>query len=139
MMRRCFFIALFLGTQSLADTVVPAHTIRAQTRISATDLLVREVDVAGAFSDPLDVIGQETKVSLYAGRPIRAADIGPPALVQRNQLVTLNYKKGSLVIKAEARALGRAAAGEHIQVMNLSSKTTLVAKVLPDGTLQVDE
>ena len=138
-MKRCILFALALSTPSLADTVVPAHTIRAQTRISASDLLVRDVDVAGAFSDPLSVIGQETKVSLYAGRPIRAADIGPPALVQRNQLVTLNYKKGTLSIKAEARALGRAGAGERIQVMNLSSKTTLVAVVLPDGTLQVDE
>ncbi len=137
---RCFVvIPLLLGAPLLADTVVPAHTIRAQTRIAATDLLVRDVTVPGAISDPLSVIGLEAKVSLYAGRPIRVVDIGPPALIERNQLVTLKYKKGPLLIKAEARALGRAAVGERIQVMNLASKTTLVAKVLPDGTLQVEE
>ena len=138
-MKRMIFSTLLLASAAAADTVVPAHTIRAQTVIAASDLLVRGTYIAGALSDPAAVIGQEARVSLYAGRPIRAADIGPPALVKRNQLVTLSYKHGSLMIKAEARALGRAAAGERVQVMNLASKSTLIATVLPDGTLQVAE
>lgn len=136
---RALAALLFLAPAAWADTIVPAHTIRAGSLIRAADLLVRDVEVAGAMSDPSLVVGQEARVSLYAGRPIRAGDIGPPALVERNQLVTLNYKKGSLLIRAEGRALGRAAAGDRIQVMNLASKSTLIAKVLPDGTLQVEQ
>ncbi len=138
-MKTVVLIALICGTPALADTVVPAHTIRARTLISATDLLVRNTDVPGALSDPGVVIGREAKVALYAGRPIRAIDIGPPALVRRNQVVTLSYRRGPLTIRTDVRTLGRAAAGERIQVMNISSKTTLFATVLPDGTLQVDE
>ncbi|MBU2981200.1 flagellar basal body P-ring formation protein FlgA [Lentibacter algarum] len=136
-MKLLAFLVTLLASASAADTLVPAHTIRAQTVIEASDLLVRDTNVAGALADPADVIGKEARVSLYAGRPIRASDIGPPALITRNQLVTLRYKRGNLLIKTEARALGRAAAGERIQVMNLTSKSTLVATVLPDGSLQV--
>jgi flagella basal body P-ring formation protein FlgA len=42
------------------------------------------------------------------------------------------------MIQTDARALDRASVGEVIKVMNLSSKTTLYARVLPDGTLIVD-
>jgi flagella basal body P-ring formation protein FlgA len=80
----------------------------------------------------------EARVALYAGRPIRATDLREPAVIDRNQVVKLSYQHGSLTIQTDARALDRASSGEVIKVMNLSSKTTLYARVRPDGTLIVE-
>lgn len=127
-----------LSGQALADVIVAQHTIRPKTLITEDDLLLRPVEVLGALSDPADVVGKEARISLYAGRPIRATDLREPAVIDRNQVAKLSYQRGSLMIQTDARALDRASVGEVIKVMNLSSKTTLYARVLPDGTLIVD-
>jgi flagella basal body P-ring formation protein FlgA len=66
-----------------------------------------------------------------------ADHIGPPALIARNQIVTLFYHSGPLVIAAEGRALGRAGPGDALRVMNLSSRSTVTGFVRPDGTVLV--
>lgn len=127
-----------LSGQALADVIVAQHTIRPKALITEEDLLLRPVEVLGALSDPADVVGKEARILLYAGRPIRATDLREPAVIDRNQVAKLSYQRGSLMIQTDARALDRASVGEVIKVMNLSSKTTLYARVLPDGTLIVD-
>ena len=131
-------IALALPQSGLADVVVPVQTIRAKSVITEADLLIRPNQMIGAISDPSEIVGMEARISLYAGRPIRPGDLRTPAVIERNQLVKLTYQTGSLTIVAEARALDRASPGELIKVMNLSSRTTLTARVLPDGSLKVE-
>ena len=122
-----------LGSAALADTVVAARTIPAQTLIAAEDLLLRDQSIPGAINDPQFVIGMEARVALYAGRPIRSGDIGFPAVVERNAIITLHYQRGGLMISTEGRALGRAGPGEIIRVMNLSSRSTVSARIGADG------
>ena len=120
-----------------ADTLVAARTIPAQTLIGPDDLLLQAVDVPGGTDDPLLLIGMEARTSLYAGRPVRPADVGAPALVDRNQIVPLIYDVGGLRIATEGRALGRAGAGEILRVMNLSSRATVSARISDDGAAYV--
>ncbi len=56
--------------------------------ISETDVTLVDAEIIGAASAVVEVVGLEARVTLYAGRPIRAADLGPPALVDRNQIVS---------------------------------------------------
>lgn len=139
MIRFLLLIYLWLAGAALAETVVPSQTLRANTIISPHDLILRAVDTPGAISDPAAIIGLETRVTLYAGRPIRPGDIGPPALVARNQLVVLRYVSSGLSILVDGRALGRGGEGDRIRVMNLSSRTTLFGTVQPDGTILVSQ
>jgi flagellar basal body P-ring formation protein FlgA len=76
-------------------------------------------------------------VTIYAGRPIRAADIGAPALVERNQIVPLVYAAGGLQITAEGRALDRGGEGDVIRVMNLSSRVQVTGIVDETGAVRV--
>jgi len=122
-----------------ADTVVPTQTLRAQTIITAGDLAVRSTSVPGAVSDPNTLVGQETRVALYPGRPIRPGDVGPPAIIERNQIVRMTYIRAGLLITAEARSLGRGGEGDRIRVMNLSSRATLTGTVQADGSLLVQQ
>jgi len=124
---------------ALADTVVAARMLRPQTIISAQDLVLKQADIAGGFKTTALIIGQEARVVIYPGRPVLQSDIGPPALIERNQIVTLIYDTGGLSIITEGRALGRAGNGDRIRVMNLSSRATVSGSVLADGTVRVPQ
>jgi flagellar basal body P-ring formation protein FlgA len=121
-----------------AETLVAARTIRSQSVLAPTDLALVAGDVAGALSLPEEAIGMEARVVLYAGRPIRPEDIGPAALIVRNQTVIILFRRGSLVITAEGRSLGRGTIGDRILAMNLGSHTTVSGTIGADGLLHAD-
>ncbi|MAQ81770.1 MAG: flagella basal body P-ring formation protein FlgA [Maritimibacter sp.] len=135
-MRLIAFLFL-LAAPAAAETVVAARTIRAQAIITPADVTVIEKTVPGTLSLPAEAVGLEARVILYSGRPIRPGDIGPPAIIERNQIVTLIYRSGPLSIAAEARAMSRAGVGDAVRVMNLASRTTVTGIVRADGTVSV--
>lgn len=137
MMFRFLPLMLFLAAPAAADILVAARTLPAQTIITAEDLALREGTDESATDDALLLIGMETRVAIYAGRPVRPADLGAPALVDRNEIVPLVFESGALRISTDGRALGRGGVGETIRVMNLSSRNTVTARIAEDGTLWV--
>lgn len=126
-------LLIFASSEGWGDTVVATRTLRAQTVLTSRDVSVIEGSDVGAVSDPLEVLGLETRVALYSGTPIRLDLLRIPATVQRNQLIGLLYQSGGLVIRTEGRALERAAPGDVIRVMNQSSKSVLRARILESG------
>ncbi|MCP5037105.1 MAG: flagellar basal body P-ring formation protein FlgA [Rhodobacteraceae bacterium] len=130
-------VLLMLARPALGESVVATHTIRSQTILTANDVNLIDTDIAGTYLSPAEVIGMEARVVLYAGRPIRIDDIGPPAVIERNQIVTLYYSTGGLMIAADARALGRAGIGDALRVMNLASRSTVTGWVQQDGSVSV--
>jgi flagella basal body P-ring formation protein FlgA len=118
-------------------TVVAARAIRPRTVLMPSDVTLAEGATAGALDALEDAVGQEARVAIYQGRPIRPSDLGPPAMVDRNQLVEMRYDNGRLSITAEGRALGRAGAGERVQVMNLDSRMTVTGVVSGPGLVVV--
>ena len=139
MISRIFIViaCMSLPSVSFAETVVASRTLRAQTIVTAGDLALIEDNIPGMRNSIEQAIGLETKAILYAGRPIAIGDLGPAAIVERNQIIALVYKKYGLTIRADGRSLERAGPGEIVRVMNLSSKTTLSGVVAPDGSVHV--
>lgn len=131
--------ALVLAAGPLAaETLVPTRTLRANQVIQPEDLATGGPAAPGAMvTDPVEAVGMEARVTLYAGRPIPLASLAPPALVERNQIVTLLFRHGGLDIRAEGRALGRGAADEPVRVMNLASRTTVTGRVTGPGLVSV--
>ena len=129
--------AVLLAQPAFAESLVATRTIRAHTVIGPDDVTLVTAVVPGAISDLSEALGRETRVAVYAGRPLRYADIGAPALVSRNEVVTLIYVSGGLAISTEGRAMGRGAEGEMIRVINLSSRTTVSGRVGADGAIYV--
>lgn len=134
---RWLVLCLALAAPAGADTLIAAHTIRAKSLLGPSDLTLAKGDTPGALSDPEAAIGMEARVTLYAGRPIRAGDLGPPALVERNQIVPLIYDRSGLRIATEARVLARGGLGDLVRAMNLDSRTTVTGTVARDGTILV--
>jgi flagella basal body P-ring formation protein FlgA len=128
---------ILLPLPALADSVVATRTIRAHTILTADDITLVAMDIPDAIGDTATAIGQETKVAIYAGKAITAAQVGPSTVVERNQIIQLSYNAGGLSILTEGRALDRGGVGETIQVMNLSSRTKVAGLIGPDGVVHV--
>lgn len=130
-------LLLALAAPASADSLVATRTIRARTLLVPEDLALVSADIPGALSDAGKAVGLEARVAIYAGKPVRPGDLGPPALVDRNQLVTLVYLSGGLAISTEGRALTRGAEGDEVRAMNIGSRTTVTGRIGPDGAVYV--
>lgn len=126
-------------TCALADIVVPVHTIRAGDVVYPEDLTLRETSGGSPSFSPDEILGLEAKRVLYAGRPVRRSDFGPPSLVERNQIVTLIFQTPALKIATEGRALGRGGEGDVLRVINLESRSTVTGRVGPNGAVWVNQ
>lgn len=137
-MRWC--IAFLMMVQSVAaDVVTPTRTLRPGSLIAASDLTIRDGEHPDAFDRITDVAGQEARVALYAGRPIPFEAVGPPSIVNRNQIVPLTFRASGLSITTEGRAMERGGVGDRIRIMNLQSRATLFGLVQPDGSIKVTQ
>ncbi len=136
-MIRAIPILLLTTFPAMAETLVATRVVRPNTIISAADYAVAETAMPGALAAGADIAGLEAKVTLYPGRPILPAHVGPAALVKRNQPITLIYRRGRLSISTEGRALSRGAVGDTVNVMNMASRSTVSGRVLSDGSVAV--
>lgn len=133
----CMTLALLLAPMAHAEMVVATQTIRATSIIPASAVTLRDGSALGVHSDLAKVIGFEARSTIYAGRPVRLADVGTPALIERNQIVVVTFVTHGLTIRTEGRSLTRAGEGERARVMNLSSRNTVSGTVMPDGSVSV--
>ncbi len=126
--------ALLAPLPAAAGGLAAARTLPAGTIIGAADLRAVDGDQR-ALTDPSQVIGKQTRITIYEGRPIQATLLQAPKLVGRNQIVRLSFRRGALRIDMQARTLSEGAAGDVIRVMNLDSRNIVAALVEDDGTL----
>ncbi|MBW0158099.1 flagellar basal body P-ring formation chaperone FlgA [Sedimentimonas flavescens] len=133
-MRWLLFMFALIPGSALADTLIATRTLRAQTVLTPADLALEPGTLPGALTTPEEAIGLETRVAIYAGRPLHPEELGPPAIVERNQIVPLTYRQGGLLIQTEGRALDRAGVGDTIRVINVGSRSTVLARIAADGT-----
>lgn len=133
----CFALSLMAAPAAMANVVaardIPAGAIIAEGDLSWDDQL--SVGLSGTDQ----VVGKQARIAIYKGRPVTAAALRAPVLVERNQIVRIVYAAGSLRIETEGRALTEGAAGQIVRAMNLTSRKTISARVADDGTLLAGE
>ena len=135
---KLLLLALLLPWPAFADAVVATRLIRSTEVVQSGDVVVqRGTVVAGAATSTDQVVGLEARVAIYPGRPVRVADLGPAAVIERNETVVLIYRQGGLTILSEGRALGRAGLGDAITVMNASSRQSVQGRVINFGQVEV--
>ena len=132
-----FFAFIIYADAVVAQAVVPTQTLRPGDIVSAEDVQISGTGMQGYYTDISQVLGLEAQRVLYKGRPIQEGDVGPPALVERNEIVTLIYQTGVLSIAAEGRSLDRGAAGDWLKVLNLVSRNTVEGRVNEAGEVIV--
>lgn len=93
---------------------------------------------AGIVLDDADLAGMAAKRPLDPGEPVRANDIEHPKMVTRNSLVTVVYRTGGLVLKAQGLAQSDAHDGATISVLNPRSKRIVQGVVRGPGLVVVE-
>src|ERR1700688_1290355 len=89
-------------------------------------------------ADSAQVIGFAARGSLQPGRPIRAADLMKPELVQRNETVTLIYEVPGITLTVRGKAADGGAEGDVISVINEQTKRTVQGVVIGPGRVMIN-
>lgn len=92
--------------------------------------------------DPAQVesayIGKQLTRTVYAGYEITSRHLQEPLMVERNTIVTMTYRIGSLTITTHGRALGQGSQGDTIQVLNTESKKRVLAVITGPDQVSVE-
>lgn len=128
---------LLFPFQAMADSLIATRTIRAQDVLAPEDVAMVAAEIPGAVTDPEAAIGLEARVTIFAGRPVLATDLGAAATVERNQIVPMLFQAGPLAILTEGRALARGGVGDIIRIMNTSSRVTVTGQIGQDGIVRI--
>lgn len=94
--------------------------------------------VRGAVVDLESVVGMAARRGLRAGSMVALSDVGEPVVVRRGTLVTLIYERPGLTLTARGRALGDAAAGGTVAVLNEQSRRTVHGVALATGAVRIE-
>jgi len=117
--------------------LVYARNIPAGETLSADDLAWAEALAATRLADPVgdpDVaVGKLARRPLRAGAPALARDLVGVRVIHRDELVAVQFRDDGMVLSLHGRALGDAAVGEPVQILNLASKKTVEAVAAGPG------
>jgi flagellar basal body P-ring formation protein FlgA len=82
-------------------------------------------------------IGMQMRKQLRAGQVLKAADLGKPDLVQRDEAVTLIYETTGLYLTMRGKAIDNGTEGDTVNVLNVQSKRTVTGVVTGRGQVTI--
>jgi flagella basal body P-ring formation protein FlgA len=88
---------------------------------------------AGAPRDADALIGKAAKRPLRSGAAALTRDVTSPQVVKRDDMVEVVFAMDGVNLSLQAKAMGPAAVGDTISLMNLSSKKVIQAVVAAPG------
>ncbi len=123
--------------QTQMTSISPANPIRAGEEITRENLVI-----SGALNDEArialsSIVGKAARRTLYPGNTIASSDTAPIRVIERNEIVQIEFTKGLLELSASGRALGAGGIGETIRVMNTDSKAIVSGMIIEEGTVRV--
>jgi flagella basal body P-ring formation protein FlgA len=92
---------------------------------------------ADTITDPDQAIGLAPRMAASAERPLRAAELMKPEVVQRGAFVTITYEVPGVVVSVRGKATEGGAQGDMIEVVNVQSNRTLRGTITGPGHVAV--
>lgn len=121
---------------------VPVRDIAKGKVISEDDLQELMVKASrlkgGAFSSKDDIVGKQASKPLKSGKLIEKNDLHSEIIIKKGQAVTAVYNKKGLQITSKMQALGDAAQGEAVKLLNLNSKKEIVGVAKASGLVEIN-
>jgi flagella basal body P-ring formation protein FlgA len=110
-------------------------------RLALQDLELRPIPEAELSSDfvldAAELVGQEARTTLRAGRPLNRAEIGPATLVRKGDLVEVRVLGGGVTVTTNAKAQNDGAEFDLIEVETIDPRKRLLARVVQSGMVEV--
>ncbi len=118
-----------------------AQNLKAGSQIGPADIEMKRVPLDYAAQNGVfgmeEIVGKALKRNGRAGLMLRASDLGEPIVVRRNSRVTVVLRTGPLALAMHGQALGDAAVGQPVSVMNPVSKKILNGVAMGDGLVEI--
>lgn len=132
----------------LSGRVVPMLELAVATRklspgtvIAPGDLRLDRVHVPASAGDlvrdPAQAIGMAVKHAVAQGQAVAVAELARPLAVQKGDRVTMLLQVPGLSLSGIGQALGGAAVGDRVSVLNPASRSVVEAVVTAPGTVLV--
>lgn len=137
------FWSLFVTAQvrQLMEVIVTSRPLPRNSRISPADIRLAEQDVirlsGDYFTREQDVVGKQVRRPIGSDQIITARMIEQALAVSRGDQVTLESRRGSLVIRTAGTALEDGLIDQQIRVRNDQSGIEIRAIVTAPGVVQV--
>jgi flagella basal body P-ring formation protein FlgA len=121
--------------------LVPVRRIQRGEVLRPSDLREQRLRAAQVNADvarlPSDAVGMTPRTALMADRPMRLAELVRPPAVEKGATVQMLLNGGGMALVAQAQALEAGAPGEHVRVLNPSSRAVVEATVIGPGQVRV--
>ncbi len=113
----------------------PIAEIKKGSLINQSDLHEQAIWLKAHQSPAIleQIVGSIARTRLKIAAPILADHIEPPIIVKRGDLVRIHCLQGSVIVKAQARALQAGRKDERIQFQSLTSRKTFYARMTSLG------
>lgn len=137
MARLVLILIMLLGLVAAPQAIMAADTEQVTAnRALQRGALIREGDVTGPYATQ-DYVGQELIRSVRAGAVMTPRHVRTPLQVERNETVTLVFRRGALTMETTGRALDEGAVGDRVSVMNITSRKRITGRVIGQGLVEV--
>jgi flagellar basal body P-ring formation protein FlgA len=117
----------------MLDAAVLTRNVERGDVLKASDVVSERRPKAEAGSDAATrthAVGMQMRKAVRAGQAVRAADLGKPDLVQKDDNVTLIYEASGIYLTARGKAVDTGTEGDTVTVLNLQSKRTISGVVV---------
>ena len=116
-------------------------TLAAGTVLRKDDLELAPVSLktanAGGYAVLDQLVGKQLVRQSRVGIMLKPSDVADPTVVTRNGLVTVQLVVGAITPTVKGQALGNAAAGDPVDVLNTVTKKILHGIARADGTVAI--
>lgn len=123
------------------EVPVPSRRLFPEEIVQKDDITMVDMPLqrVGTFAiqDSSDLVGQQVRRMLVAGRPVPRQSVIPPRIIERGDKVRIVLDQGGLSLTATGRAMADAHAGQALRVVNLSSNKTIDAVATGKGIVKV--
>ncbi len=132
---------LFGSAFATTEVVTLTRSLARGEIIKAGDIAVQRVSrvrlSSDTITDPEQAIGMAPRASASPDRPLRAAELMKPEIVQRGEHVTITYQVPGVMLSVRGKATEGGALGDSIDVVNVQSNRTLRGTITARGEVAV--
>jgi len=131
----------YTGTAvATVDVVTVDHPVERGEVLKASELVIerRPKSDGPALSDISAAAGQAARHQLRPGQPLRDTDLMKPAIVQRNDSVSIVYEAPGIMLTLRGQAQDSGGLGDQITVTNPQSKRVFQGTITAPGRVTVN-
>ena len=133
-------VRLSAKVKVIANIPVVKTSIKRGEIITEDNLEVKPLEISAyptAVRDKKECLGKRAKTGLRRGRPLLSANIEEPPLISKGEVVFIQARGGSLIIRDKGVALKDGHLTEQIPVRNVTSGKQVVGTIIAASCIEV--